>query len=292
MATGRLIDSNLVTRGDTTIAGGSTWSTAWPLANLLTESDYVGSPARCLNATDLSQSWLEVRFIQPETLLFSGLFFHSMSIGARYRIRATSDADVAYAAPVLDTGWQWVFPSIYDPVDLPFGVENFWSGTVTFGDLDLFKRHSWGFFDEVLAQRVRMDIDDQANPDGFVDIGGWFLAQGFSPELNFDRGRELAAEARDLVDEAPSGRRFAEERSPRRNLTISYSNLEDAEARRFLDAAMRARTTRTVVFIPDLDDQASLVRDAFPATFKQLPSARIGWPGLAASGFTVEEILA
>ena len=118
------------------------------------------------------------------------------------------------------------------------------------------------------------------------------FAPGFSPLINFDRGRDLSVQARDLVDEGPSGRLFGEARTPRRVMTANYSNLEDAEAQRFVDAAMRAGTTRTVVFLPNTDDPAGLMREAFPAVFSALPGARFGYPGLNASALVIKEILA
>jgi len=288
---GRFTDTNLFL--DATISGPAAgWSTAFPLANLLKEEDYVGSPARCLAASDLGLSWFEVVLPEPRVLNLSSLFFHSMSLNARYRIRGSSLDDPGYAAASLDTGWQWVFPSLYDPEELEFGVENFWTGTVTEGEANLLKRHLYAPLAEALVERVKVEFDDQEHPNGWFDIGGLHGASGFSPVINFNRGRELSVTLRDLVVTMPSGRRIAERRVPMRVLSVSYSNLQDPEARRFVDAVLRVRSVGTVLFVPDLDDAAATMREAFPATFGKPPSARIGWPGLASTEFTLEEILA
>lgn len=192
----------------------------------------------------------------------------------------------------LDTGWTDVFPSIFDPADLEWGVDNWLTGTVSQAELDLYPRNLFASLPEIIATGLKVELDDRANPAGFFDVGGLQIVSGWSPTINFARGRELTVLPRDLVDEAPSGRRFAEERTPRRRLAVTYDMLSDAEARRWLDAAMRARTTRTVLFVPDTDDPASMMREAFPATFGTLPGPKFTYSGLNSTGAVFEEILA
>jgi hypothetical protein len=290
MTLGRFTDINLALEAEISGPEGG-WSPAFPLANLLSEENYVGAPARCLAATDLALSRFEIVFPEPCSPTLLSIFFHTMSLGARYRVTGALE-DASYTAPTLATGWQWVYPSIYDPEELDFGVENFLAGTVTLDELDLLKRHMFAPLAESLVDRLLVELDDQEHPDGFFDVGGVHVAAGLSPLINFDRGRELSVQPRDLVDEAPSGRRFADRRPPRRVLSVSYSNLTDPEARRFIDAAMRARSVGTVVFVPNLDDPTATLREAFPANFGKTPSAGISWPGLARVAFTLEEILA
>ncbi len=288
MDVGRFSDTNLILSA--TLAGGD-WLAGFPLANLQTDQDYISAPARCPDATDLTKSRFEVVLDEPTVVSFLAILFHTLSIGARYRLRATTAADTTYAAPLLNTGWQWVYPPIYDPLDLDFGVDNFISCTLSAAERALYPPHLWIPFGEVLADRLLVEFDDQENEAGIIDIGGAFLTADFSPTINFDRGRDLAVKPRSLLDQSPSGQVFAERRAAERELSVSYSNLTDDESWRFVDAAMRADITRTVIFIPDSHDQASLLREAFPARFGKVPGARTGWPGLGATAFTLQEIL-
>lgn len=290
---GRFTDFNLFL--DATVTGpAGGWAAGYPLANMLKEADYVGSPARCVAAHDIALSWFELTLPQPKTLNLASLFFHSLSLSAKLRIRGGELADTTFAAPSVDTGWLWVYPSLYDPLELEVWQENFFTGTVTEAEARLLKRHSYTTLPTPLVQRLRFEIDDQLNPAGWFDIGGLHGALGLSPEINFDRGRELSVRVRDLVVTAPSGRRFAERRDPQRVLSASWSNLKDAEARRFVDSVLRAGSTGTVLFVPDLDDVSGAMREAFPATFDpgRTPSARFTYQGQAATAFTLEEILA
>lgn len=290
MQLGRFSDFNLATLAT---ASGGTWSTAFPLANLLTEEKYVAAPARCLMPASLAASQFQLIWTEPQIISLVSLFFHTLSLGSKYRLTATTLDDAAFAAPLVQTGWEWVYPSLYDPEDLDGLAENAISGTLLASEIALVKQHLFAPIDEVLAQRLRVELDDQANPAGFVDIGGVHVAAGFSPAINFERARDLRVKARDLVDEAPSGRRFAERRDPMRIYTTRYAQLSDPEARRFVDAALRVRTTGTVLFTPDVDDPASLMREAFPANFDaDLPGASLSWPGQGGVTLVLKEILA
>lgn len=290
MAIGRFSDSNLTAAA--TLSGG-----AWPVAglglnNLKDDQDYIGAPARCADNTSLANSKFEVLLAEPRLVSLVVLLFHTMGRSAKYRITISTAADPTYAAPLLQTAWEWVFPSIFDPVDLEFGLDNFWDGAVSASELDLYPRNLWAPFAEVLAERIRIELDDRNNAAGYFDIGGCWIASGWSPTFNFERGRELAVNARDVIDEAPSGRFFAEERTPRRQLAVSYEMLSDAEAQRWVDAGMRARTTRTVLFAPDLDDAAALMREGFPGVFERPPGARFTYSRVNSTAITFKEILA
>lgn len=292
MALGVLIDDNLAARG--TISGPAGGVAAGlPLTNLLKEERYIKDPARFVNAGDLGLTKFTVLLEEPVVLGAIGLLFHTMTLAARYRVTGTSLADTGFATPSFDTGWRWVFPSIYDPVHLSGGAENWLTGTVTAAEVNLLGRHLAAALPGALSQRIRVELDNQDHPLGWFDVGGLMLAEGFSPEMNFERGRDLTVLPRDLRDEAPSGRIFPDPRTPRRVLTVNYANLTDAEARRFVDSAMRATSIRTVLFVPNLDDPAGAMREAFPATYgAKPPGARTSWPGLGVSTLNLEEVLA
>ena len=289
MAKGKFSDTNLTKVA--TLSGG-VWSAELPLENLKDDSRFVGAPARCEDCHDLAKSQFQLRLPEPRTVNFLAALFHTLSLSAKYRITATADDDGSFADPVLATGWQFVFPSVYDPFDLEYGVDNWFTGTLAETEVDLVPRNLWIPVPEVLAQRIRFEFDDTANETGWFDIGGLWTTSSFSPEINFDRGRDLGLTPRDQPDEAPSGRIFHEERDPRRVLSITYGMLKQAEVQRFFDAGLRARSSRPVIFIPDSDDPAAMMREAFPATLAQPPGARFSYPSLNATALNLKEILA
>jgi len=288
MAAGKIVFVNPVARA--TLSGHQVAPLV--LDNLKTDRDYVGRPWRCTDCTDLAKSRFEVLLDEPQLIDMVALLFHTMSRSARYRITFAEAEDAAYAAPLATTGWRWVYPSLYDPLDQLFGVENFWDGALAQSVIDLAPQHLFAPVDEVLAGRFLVELDDQLNPRGFFDVGGMWAVSMWSPTMNFERGRELNVLARDLIDEAASGRRFGERRTPRRSQSITYAMLKDDELRRFIDAGMAVTTTGTVLFVPDVDDPAAMAREAFPATFSRPPGGKFTYQLMNSTAFTLEEILA
>ncbi|MCX7586535.1 hypothetical protein [Phenylobacterium sp. 58.2.17] len=285
MQLGRLSDKNLAR---TAAFGGGEWML--PLANLVKEERYIGAPARC-DATAPAKSQFTVTLSAPRMLNLIALLFHTLSAAAQFRM-TFAGPDLDFEAPVFTTDWRRVYQRMFPSSFLPWETNNWWLGTIDEEEIDLFRRHLWIAPPPVIVGAIRFEFDDQQNPDEVIDIGGLWLAQTFSPELNFDRGRELSILPRDLQDEAPSGRIFIERRTPRRQLSVPWSNLSDEEAYRFFDLGMRVTTARPVIFVPNLDDPVSVVREAFPALMHLPPGPRFVRDRMNTVAATFKEILA
>jgi hypothetical protein len=286
---GRFSDTNLTATA--TLTGG-TWSVALPLENLKNDDRYVGAPARCEDPRDLTKSQFEVVFPEPRLVDHIAFLFHSMTIGALFRLTITATDDPTYADPIYASGWDFVFPSIYDPMDLEWGVDNWWTGSLPESERSLYPPHRQIPIDQVLAKRIRVELDDRTTGASYIDLGGLWIASGWSPQINFARGRQLKVNPRDLTDEGASGRVFGEARQPRRQLSVTYANLVDTESWRLVDAAMRARTTGKVLFVPNADDVPSMMREAFPATFNTPPGAQFVRQFMNQTAMVLDEVLA
>ena len=289
MALGQFADQNLSSTG---VLSGGAWSADLPLSNLQDDARYVGAPARQLNPADPTSARFDLAFARGQGVNLVGVLFHTLSLSARYRLRLAPQGG-SLEAPSFDTGWAPVYGRVFPSEQIAWEQPNWWTGQLLQADIDLYRRHLWiGVAPVRIASMLRLEFEDASNADGYFDIGGLWVSAAWSPQVNFDRGRTLSSEPRDLVDEAPSGRRFGEERTPRRKVAVSWSMLAEAEAGRLFDAGSRARTTRTVVFIPDLDDPLSLAREAFPATFEQPPSPKFTYEHGNQVSATLQEIIA
>ena len=289
MALGRFADVNLAT---TSVLSGGTWSVDLPLSNLLDDSRYIGAPARQLTPAVLANSKFEAVLARPRSISLIGVLFHTMSLDARYRLSIAAVGGTL-AAPDLQTEWLPVYPRLFPSSQLAWEEANWWTGQPQAADLDLYPRHLWiSIPTPMITSALRIEFDDHDNSAGFFDVGGLWIVSGWSPVMNFDRGRDLGIEARDLVDEGPSGRLFVEERAFRRVMSISWSRLTDAEALRLFDAGARARSSRNVLFAPDLDDGAALIREAFPATFETPPRPKFTYSGLNQVAAIIRETIA
>ncbi len=288
MALGQFADTNLALTS--TLSEGG-FDPAYPLGNLLL-GDYLGHPARCATPAILASSKFKVVLPWPRKVTMVAVLFHSLSYSARYRL-TVSDLAGDFTTPKYDSGWQAVVPALYKSSDLPWESPNWWTGQPLASEMDLYPRHLWIVLPaDTLVAAFRLEINDAANPAGYFDLGGLWVASGWSPTFNFERGRKLDIQNRAQVDEAPSGRRFAEDRRPRRRLSVSWRGLFQSDAHRLADAFMRAGTTQPVLFVPDIDDPLALFREAFPATFEAAPAPTFLYEGLHQADATFEEIIA
>lgn len=286
MALGKFCDINLARLAALT---GGTW--ALPLTNLQKEEQYVSAPARCDDAADLAKSQFTATLAQPRGVSLVAVLFHTLSIAAMYRLTiAGIDGDLG--APAYVTDWVSVYGAFYPEGTLEWEDENWWTGQISEEEIDLYPRHLWITFPTVLASKVKIEFSDQEHPDGEFDVGGLWIASGFSPEINYERGHELGLNSRDLVDEGPSGRRFAERRLGVRQVTVNWAGLKSQEAQRFFDAGARVGTSQTVIFIPNVDDEPSRIREAFPATFERPPAPRFTYQRANTVAAIFKEIIA
>lgn len=217
----------------------------------------------------------------------------SMSLSARYRVTIAGPGG-SFAAPVWTSGWTNVYARIFDSLNLDWSDPNWWTGQGSDeDDISLYARHLWVVLPEqVLAKSVRVEIDDAANPAGYFDIGGLWLTLSWAPRINFERGRQPSIEPRDQSEEAPAGRLFPDERTPRRRLRLTWKRLADAEAQRLFDAGARARTARTILVLPDVADPSVMIREAFPAVFDPPPTPTYRHNGLNEVEAGFKEIIA
>lgn len=287
MALGQLVDINLAL--EATLSGGDC-APELPLGNLLL-GQYVQRPARFADATDLDGTQFEAELAWPQQINLVGLVFHTFSRQARYRL-TIAGADGDLDAPVYQTDWTPVIPRLWASADLDWGAPNWWTGQPLSRDLALYPPNLWIPTPTVLCGRLRLEFDDRSNAAGWFDVGGLFIAKGWAPKVNFERGRQLSITTRSLSEEAPSGRDFDEVRRGRRVLAVTWAMLTKAEAQRLFDATARAGTTGVVLFLPDVDDPSSLLREAFPAKFSQPPSPTFAWEGLHTVTAVFKEIIA
>lgn len=285
---GKLSDTNLALAA---AFSEGVWSPSLPLTNLVADG-YIAQPARCVDPTTPASTKLKMTWSAPQTVNLLAVLFHTLSYTSRYRLTA-ADYDGSFLTPAYETGWIDVYPRIWPTSALRYEATNWWAGQALEADLALRPRNLWiSFPEDVITKAIRLEFDDSASEAPILDLGGVWVADSFTPAFNFERGRQLGMIPRDLVDEADSGRLFGSWRMPRRKLSAQWANLSDEEALRFGDMAVRLGTFGQVLFVPDGDDQASLFREAFPATFERPPEPVFTWPGLNTCTATFREVLA
>lgn len=285
-ALGRFSDENLAL---TAVLGGGEWSADLPLANLKDEERFVSRPARQLHPNDAAKARIEATLERDRTINLVALLFHTLGVDAEYRLTIAGPGQSLAAGTVGD--WTPVHGRMFPSENLAWEEANWWLGSPRPEDLLLYPRHLWiSLKPGVLASAIRLELRD---PDAeWFDVGGLWICGAWSPQFNFDHGRELGLDPRSLSDETPSGRQLHEDRTGRRRLTLNWNMLSANEALRLFDAGARCGTKRPVLILPDVDDPVSLIREAFPATFEKPPAPRLGRRFQNTIAATFKEIIA
>jgi hypothetical protein len=288
-ARGRISDVNLLRAAG---LSGGTWDPALPLSNLA-DRTFLARPTRCLTPNNLSNSQFNVALPKQSAISVVTLLFHTLSTQARWRL---SFAPIGgnLANPSFTTGWMPVWQRWASSLSVAWEESDFWTGAPSGEALNLYPSHAvWVNPTGVpipIAAQLKIEIDDATS--AFFDIGAAWVGASFSPIFNFERGRQLSLEARDLIDEAASGRFFAEERVPRRSLALQWSGLSDGEARRLFDVGARQRGDNVMLFVPDADDAASMARECWPSVFAERPAPVFNLNGTNEVRAVLKEVIA
>lgn len=272
---------------DATFSGG-TWAAAYPRTNLGILP--LSRVARTTNLT-LAVTQFTATLSATRSLRALALVRHNITLLGLIRIRVWSDA----GATVLtyDSGWIEVWPSLYLPADLEWEDDNWWLGKYTALDLagSTATRPFW--LDGIKQARViKVEIDDATNPDGYIQIGLFEIAQGWQLSVNPALGAEEGFRFRTQVAEAMGGARFFDRREKPRVARGEISDMPRNEAMgRGYEFLRQFDIDTPFLWFPYPDEPTHWLRTAFLA--RSVDPGRIAWAAAVRSRFpySVEEVL-
>lgn len=258
------------------LSGGS-WEALLPLAHLLDPD--LKKPAR---STDLDPA--STRF---DAVFDAAYYTKSVVIGpgnfspyAQFRLFAYDDVS---GPPKLDTGVR----RVAGPAHVGWGDDDFWLRTDHLGAYIICT-----FPDVVLARKWSVEIDDQTNPDGYLDLGCLFTPLGWQPTMNYEYGATFGLKNNTLVSSTLSGgKKYWQRRNPR-ILTVNFPVLPEDEA-----FGQGFRVQYTVGFgtrlfvIPDPDDAATIHLRSFFGTVSEPDPLTQAYFDRAGLTFRIEEII-
>lgn len=209
----------------------SGWVNAnYPVSNLGTYE--IAEPWRSYD-TQLANTKFD--FALPRTVPLSLIVLcrHNLTQNARWRIKTWLAED---PTAITDSGWLEVWPAVYDPLDLEWEDDNFWTLTYSFEDVKgstLYVPHlltDWGN-----SNRGSVEIDDQGNPDGFVQIGSCEIAHHWQFHYNYATGAQFGFQSRSKYRESEGGgRHFKRLPKPRVfNGVLKYLPIDEVVTKAF-----------------------------------------------------------
>lgn len=276
--------------GDTATLSGGLWLAALPIANLQTTN--LAAVAR--STTDATADTLiNVDYTTAKAVAVVALVRHNMRSTALWRIRGSTVSN--FATNVYDSGWIAVWPVQWTTNTLPAGHPNAATRLLTDAQIDALrpKRDAVHVLStETTARYWRIEIDETANTDTYVQIGRLVMAPRFAPTYNFDVGAQFGFIDGTTVGQSMAQVRFYDVRPKARTLALTFDVLPDEEAVTvFRDMAEDLGQSGQLYVVTNIADTWNLQRRSFLANIRQLSTVTYAAAGYSSYPLTLDEVL-
>lgn len=272
-----------------TLSGGSY---VLPLSNALHHD--VGRVARTTNAA-IGSTFFNVDLGSARAVGGVAVGPANLSPGSQYRIRAFSDA--GQTTVVYDSGYRVVAGSVTDWANpgtwLAWENPAFWLGVAGVVQETITPIWASVIFDaDISARYWRVDFNDTANADGYVQFGRVFLGRVYRPSINYEYGAEMANVPVTQRKTTLGGRNLDWFIANRRTLRVSFTLVPQDE---LFEEVFRFQylvgVTGQVFVAPDPSDNANFQKRSFLATMRTPPSIVQAMFDAGTTVFDFEEVL-
>ncbi|NQW12219.1 MAG: hypothetical protein HQ481_20325 [Alphaproteobacteria bacterium] len=209
---------------DVATFSGGVWSAGLPVGNLAEPQ-----PTRVArtSTTDPAETTTTLDFGSPMPIRFAALIHHNLTQNGIWRVRLGDDA--ALSAPLYDSGPLAVWPSI-----VPFGVglwgEFNWGGKLSSEEAGTYGIAAILVLDTpVRARYLRLDLDDQGNPAGYLQAGRLLAGPAWQPSINLQLGWSIEQVDTSKKARSRGGQTYVDTQPRYRRLRFTIDFLERDE---------------------------------------------------------------
>lgn len=270
---------------DATLSGGS-WLSGLPLTNLKDRA--MSHVARSTNATTGS-TIIDIDLGQDRSLRAVALINHNLSQSGSWRIKLGTTAG---ASDIYSGAYQAAWFLSFDSSMLEWESNNWWPGIVD----DEYIRHPY-IAPIILptwysARYIRIEINDTANPDGYIQIGRLFIGSGISPTYGPAYGLQDGWDDLSQFDSTLSGSLIADLRRRRRWVNFSFECIDNtSEAPIFHEMLRRLGSFGEVLYLPNLANYQDCQRYGFVGRLRELSPIEYPYYRTRSIGLSVEELI-
>lgn len=177
--------------------------------------------------TSASNTWFDATLNRVRPVHVVSIAAHNFTSDAQFKITAYSTTNqVLFESDVMD-----VWPAVYQTEQLEWEYDNFWSGRLDEEERGQFTPLLTYFLpDTVMAKRIRVELFDEDNSEGFLRFGRVFIADAWQPSLNASYGIQHGWDAADEFAEANDRTEYAYVKRVRRTVQMSLEHLNESEA--------------------------------------------------------------
>lgn len=270
------------------LSGGS-WEAGLPLSHMQDAAFAVR--ARSVNLAT-SSTTINVMLPRLRPVGATALAAHNLSADAEWRIRIYTDSDATQL--LYDSGMVPAWPALYQSTDLEWEYDRFWSGLLGDEDREEFTPLAYHVHTAQVGRRLRIDIADPGNPDGYIEIGRLLVANVWQPRYNAAYGIQYGHAIDTRFETAGDSRRtrYAAPAQPKRTVQGSLEHLDEQEAVQAMLAMQRELGVhRELLYLPELTATAQTWRRTFIGQLMQPDPVAHPYHATYTHAFSLQEIL-
>ena len=276
-------------RVDAATLSDGTWSATLPRVNL--QNRLVSKVAR--TTTDsIAAATINVDLGAAYAIGAVALIVHNISAAGLVRVRGNSATDMT--SPLYDSGWVDVWPANAISVDLrEWENDNFWTGTLTAAARAGF---TVPFINlnpaRTVARYWRIEVDDTANADGYIQIGRLFIADTWTPAINYSYGAGVFYEDPTQIATSVGGEEFFDQRTKFRIMRLRLAYMTEDEAyQQALEIQRLGGSSGELIVMPDPDDLVNGFRRNFVGRLRSLSQVTIDPSGRFGVDLEIKELI-
>lgn len=240
---------------------------------------------------------------------------HNLSTAAKWRVRVANNPgftnpvyDNAVTAPpdgsasvqldfltqtyvAWDPDWQLAWPTLFPTSVLEWEDDNFWTGSITEEERREYPSLLLVLLPKPTAARyILVEVDDETNPDGYVEFGRVFVGNAWQPANNANWGASIAWETDTGVQRSMSGTPYFDRKEGRRvkRFELGFLSRDEALGRVF-EIQRKAGIDGEVLLVWDKDDAINLLRQSYLGRLRQLSPIARAFVGNYSNVFEIEE---
>ena len=271
---------------ESTFASYGSWEASLPLTNIKNRT-----LSKVARSTSDANADTKFRFSLTKDRIIStvAIINHNLSTNATWRYRVYSDS--GYTTLTYDSGILEVWPTM--PVGyFEWEDDGFWNMRTPEEDRDYLSPTTIHVPTAlVVNQYYQIEFFDDANPDGYVQLGRVFVGKKYQPTVNMSLGASVGNESRTLIDEAISGAEYFDRRNSYRVARFDLSLLDSSDSILNADLMKISDTDSEVVFVYDPDDAIGIGRKSFLGRLRTLSAIEQPYTQFYRTAYEIKELL-
>lgn len=271
---------------ESTFGSYGSWESSLPLTNLKNRT-----LSKVARSTSDANADTKFRFALTKDRIIGtvAIINHNLSTNATWRYRVFSDS--GYTTLNYDSGILEVWPTM--PVGyFEWEDDGFWDMRTPEEDRDYLSPTTIHVPSTTVINRYyQIEFFDDANPDGYVQIGRVFVGKKYQPTVNMSLGASVGNESRTLIDEAISGAEYFDRRNSYRVARFDLSLLDSSDSLLNADLVKISDTDSEVVFVYDPDDAIGIGRKSFLGRLRTLSAIEQPYTQFYRTAYEIKELL-